>query len=141
MIMNDRRKWRLVMARDLNADKTFVYAVRSTGIYCRPSCPSKRPQRDRVEFFPDTGAAEKAGYRPSSRLYETASAVLGMTPSSYRKQAAGVRIGFTVLQSDLGLLLIAVTVRGICRVAFGKSAKELYETLRAEFPLATIERD
>ena len=46
-----RAAWRAVEARDARSDGRFVYAVRSTGVYCRPSCPSRRPRRDRVEFF------------------------------------------------------------------------------------------
>jgi AraC family transcriptional regulator of adaptative response/methylated-DNA-[protein]-cysteine methyltransferase len=60
-------QWRAVLNRDRQADGSFVYAVRSTGIYCRPSCPSRRPRRDRVEFFPTGSDAARAGYRPCRR--------------------------------------------------------------------------
>ena len=53
--------WRAVETRDRGADGAFVYAVRSTGIYCRPSCPSRRPRREQVVFFPLPEAAEQAG--------------------------------------------------------------------------------
>ena len=55
------------MARDRAADGQFVYAVSSTGIYCRPSCASRRPRRDRVVFFDTTVEAERAGYRACRR--------------------------------------------------------------------------
>src|SRR5260370_28195803 len=45
------QKWTLVLARDTKADGRFVYAVKSTGVFCRPSCPSRRPKRENVEFF------------------------------------------------------------------------------------------
>jgi len=61
------RRWRIVLARDRRFDGSFVYAVRSTGIYCRPSCPSRRPRRDRVEFYPIPEAAERAGFRACRR--------------------------------------------------------------------------
>ena len=61
------RRWALVQARNLKADGTFVYAVKSTGIFCRPSCPSRRPQREQVEFFDSTDAAQRAGYRACRR--------------------------------------------------------------------------
>jgi len=61
------RRWRIVLARDRRYDGQFVYAVRSTGIYCRPSCPSRRPRRTRVEFFPIPEAAERAGFRACRR--------------------------------------------------------------------------
>jgi AraC family transcriptional regulator of adaptative response/methylated-DNA-[protein]-cysteine methyltransferase len=48
-------------------DGTFVYAVRSTGIYCRPSCPARRPRREQVQFFDRPAAAEQAGFRPCRR--------------------------------------------------------------------------
>jgi AraC family transcriptional regulator of adaptative response/methylated-DNA-[protein]-cysteine methyltransferase len=59
--------WRSVLARDKRLDGTFVFAVRSTGIYCRPSCPARRPTRAQVVFFPFPEAAERAGFRPCRR--------------------------------------------------------------------------
>jgi AraC family transcriptional regulator, regulatory protein of adaptative response / methylated-DNA-[protein]-cysteine methyltransferase len=64
-------RWRAVLARDPGYDGAFVYAVRSTGIYCRPSCASKKPRRDRVTFFPVPEAAERAGFRPCRRCRPT----------------------------------------------------------------------
>lgn len=52
--------------RDASYDGVFVFAVKTTGIFCRPSCPS-RPKRDHLEFFPNNGAAVRAGYRPCKR--------------------------------------------------------------------------
>jgi AraC family transcriptional regulator, regulatory protein of adaptative response / methylated-DNA-[protein]-cysteine methyltransferase len=65
--LNDVARWRAVLARDRSADGLFVYAVRSTGVYCRPSCASRRPRRDRVDFFESTEAARLAGYRACKR--------------------------------------------------------------------------
>ena len=59
--------WRAVEARDASADGRFVVAVRTTGIYCRPSCPSRHPRRENVSFYPDPSAAEAAGFRPCLR--------------------------------------------------------------------------
>jgi AraC family transcriptional regulator of adaptative response/methylated-DNA-[protein]-cysteine methyltransferase len=59
--------WRAVQMRDRAADGSFVYAVRSTGIYCRPSCPSRKPGRKQVLFFPLPDAAEQKGFRPCRR--------------------------------------------------------------------------
>ena len=61
------RQWQQVLARDQHADGQFFYAVRSTRIYCRPSCPSRRPARKNVSFFPTAAAAEQAGYRACKR--------------------------------------------------------------------------
>jgi AraC family transcriptional regulator, regulatory protein of adaptative response / methylated-DNA-[protein]-cysteine methyltransferase len=61
------RQWQQVLERDPSADGQFVYAVKSTKIYCKPSCPSRRPDRKNVAFFPSTTAAEAAGYRACLR--------------------------------------------------------------------------
>ncbi len=60
-------RWRAVQARDRRADGAFVYAVRSTGVYCRPSCPSRKPAREQVVFFPLPEAAEQHGFRACRR--------------------------------------------------------------------------
>ena len=60
-------QWQAVLARDANQDGSFVFAVSSTGIYCRPSCPSRRPRRENVAFFRRPDEAEKAGFRACLR--------------------------------------------------------------------------
>jgi AraC family transcriptional regulator of adaptative response/methylated-DNA-[protein]-cysteine methyltransferase len=65
--LNDAARWKAVVAHDREADGLFVYAVRSTGVYCRPSCPSRRPRRDRVAFFETPTAALTAGFRACRR--------------------------------------------------------------------------
>ncbi|MEP9367650.1 Ada metal-binding domain-containing protein [Xanthobacter sp. VNH20] len=59
--------WRAVEARDRTQDGAFVYCVRTTGIYCRPSCPSPRARREHVTFMADGTAAESAGFRACLR--------------------------------------------------------------------------
>ena len=59
--------WQGVLARDSRLDGSFVFAVTSTKIYCRPSCPARRPRRDRVSFFATPAAAEQAGFRACKR--------------------------------------------------------------------------
>jgi AraC family transcriptional regulator, regulatory protein of adaptative response / methylated-DNA-[protein]-cysteine methyltransferase len=63
----DQIRWEAVLGRDSGQDGKFVYAVTSTHIYCRPSCPSRRPARHRVAFFPDPETAEAAGFRACRR--------------------------------------------------------------------------
>jgi|SRR5579864_2574648 len=63
----DEARWQVVLARELCSNEGFVYAVRSTGVYCRPGCPSRRPRRTNVVFFPVPDAAERAGFRPCRR--------------------------------------------------------------------------
>ncbi len=66
-------RWNAVQSRDRSADGRFVYGVTSTGIFCRPSCPSRRPRRDRVRFFDSASAAEAAGFRACRRCGPTTS--------------------------------------------------------------------
>lgn len=63
----DERRWDLVVRHDRSGDGTFVYAVSSTGVYCRPSCASRRPRRERVQFFETPAEADRAGFRPCRR--------------------------------------------------------------------------
>lgn len=61
------QRWQAVQARDGNATGHFVYAVRTTGIYCRPGCKARMAKRENVEFYSDAAAAEAAGYRACKR--------------------------------------------------------------------------
>ncbi|MCH9013467.1 MAG: bifunctional DNA-binding transcriptional regulator/O6-methylguanine-DNA methyltransferase Ada [Proteobacteria bacterium] len=65
--MTDEDRWQAVAGRDARFDGDFVFAVASTGIYCRPSCPSRRPRRRNVSFYGVPEAAEHAGYRACLR--------------------------------------------------------------------------
>lgn len=234
--------WTQVRARDASADGRFVYAVRSTGVFCRPSCPSRRPERARVQFFrtaaearsdgfraclrcrPEeaagaagardravvqavleaadrmdgdrvdlpalsaaagstpglvrrafaralgttparylrerrlrsfreaiaakgtmsegsvriTDALYDAGFGSSSRLYETSSERLGMTPSAMRAGAPGERIDYLLTGSPLGRTLVAATERGVCAIHFADSDDALGAELRMRFPRATL---
>ncbi|GHF46785.1 AraC family transcriptional regulator of adaptative response/methylated-DNA-[protein]-cysteine methyltransferase [Deinococcus metalli] len=64
---DDAARWAAVLAHDGAADGTFWYGVSTTGIYCRPGCPSRRPRREHVSFHDSPGAAEAAGFRPCKR--------------------------------------------------------------------------
>ncbi len=220
--------WQAVLSRDANYNGVFFYAVRSTGVYCRPNCPSRRPGRAQVVFFPTWAAAEEAGFRAcrrclprqaedpavelihrarrlietapaplslnelgsqlgvspfhlqrtfktatgltprqyaaahrarrfreqvraapdvttamyaagyndSSRLYESAPAFLGMTPTAYRAGGKDMRITYTITDSPLGRLLVAATEKGICSVLMGDTDTGLLSALGAEFPAA-----
>src|SRR5438034_330830 len=66
-VQQQARYWKAVEERDRSFDGRFVYAVQSTGVYCRPSCPSRRPRRDGVLFFPEPHAAESKGFRACLR--------------------------------------------------------------------------
>lgn len=60
-------RWSAILSRDAAADGAFVYAVSTTGVFCRPSCASRRPRREHVELFDDGEAARRAGYRACRR--------------------------------------------------------------------------
>ena len=228
--------WQAALARDGQFDGVFVLGVSSTGIYCRPSCPSRKPNRENVVFFPVPELAERmgfraclrcrpnqhisddpqvemvrricryigespngsptleelganvnvspshlqrvfkrimsitprqyadaqrlsdlktrlregwsvtdamyeAGYGSSSRLYEKASAQLGMTPSAYRRRGQHSQIVYAVVDCPLGQLLIAATERGICAVSLGDDGTSLEAELRREYPGAEFYYD
>src|SRR3954453_22743805 len=78
-IHSDNSRWQAVLNRDENQDGKFVFAVSSTGIYCRPSCPSRRPRRENVSFYSRTDLAEKAGFRACLRCRPQA---IGGTPQT-----------------------------------------------------------
>jgi AraC family transcriptional regulator, regulatory protein of adaptative response / methylated-DNA-[protein]-cysteine methyltransferase len=236
------RQWQQVLARDSSADGQFFYAVKSTKVYCRPSCPSRRPARKNVTFFPTSAAAEQAGFRAckrcepdlatprpdpqaaviaaateylaehatertrladlakatgvgrltilrgfrrvlgvspgefakaqrvarfkdalrptaprraaepkritdaiyeagfgsSSRLYESSTGSLGMTPRTMRAGGAGLLIRYATAPSALGRMLVAATPAGICAIAFGRDDAELAADLRQRFNQAQL---
>lgn len=65
--INESRAWTSVLSRDKDSDGAFIYAVVTTGVYCRPSCPSRRPHRGNVRFFSSADSAERAGFRACQR--------------------------------------------------------------------------
>jgi AraC family transcriptional regulator of adaptative response/methylated-DNA-[protein]-cysteine methyltransferase len=64
---SDEARWRAVERRDRTADGTFVYSVRTTGVYCRPGCAARLPRRENVAFHDSCVEAERAGFRPCKR--------------------------------------------------------------------------
>jgi AraC family transcriptional regulator of adaptative response/methylated-DNA-[protein]-cysteine methyltransferase len=228
--------WQAVQERDARFVGEFFVAVRTTGIYCIPSCPSRLPHRENVSFFRTYAEAEEAGFRPckrcqprealtqnqqveitrkmcelldtnienppslenlghrlnmspshlhkvfktvmgvtphkyaaekkltqfktrvkegsdltsalydagyssTSRLYEGISQRMGMTPAAYRRGGAGKKIWYAIANTYLGLMLVAVTEKGICAVSFGQDEEMLRSELYSEFPSAELEHD
>lgn len=87
-----------------------------------------------------SGALYEAGYGSPSRVYESGAAKLGMTPARYRAGGEGERIRWSLVDTALGLALVATTERGICMVELGEDADALQRQLVAEFPNAHRER-
>jgi AraC family transcriptional regulator of adaptative response/methylated-DNA-[protein]-cysteine methyltransferase len=123
--------WRATLQRDSRADGSFVLAVRSTHIYCRPSCPARRPLRRNVTFFRTREEAEKQGYRPCLRCRPnevSGSVTLVRRAAGHLAESSeeGVRLG--ALARTLG------TTQATLRRAFlqvtGLNPRELAEALR-----------
>jgi AraC family transcriptional regulator of adaptative response/methylated-DNA-[protein]-cysteine methyltransferase len=87
-----------------------------------------------------SSATYEAGFATGRRVYETADDALGMTPGAYRRRGVGVTVHYTIVPVSLGLLLVAVTARGICGVSLGDSEESLVAALRAELPAAELVR-
>ena len=108
--MHEEEYWQAVLERDCQANNTFVYAVRSTGIYCRPTCPARRPQREQVLFFAHSQAAEEAGFRPCRRCQphlgkSEAHLELVEQACHYIEQHLDEPLHLSALGSELGLSL------------------------------------
>ena len=87
-----------------------------------------------------SSATYEAGFASGRRVYETAGEALGMTPGTYRRGGSGVTIHYTAVPTTLGLLLVAVTERGICSASLGDDESSLVAALRAEYPGAELAR-
>jgi AraC family transcriptional regulator of adaptative response/methylated-DNA-[protein]-cysteine methyltransferase len=66
-LSDDDERWEAVVRRDRAADSAFYYAVRTTGVYCRPSCAARLTHRENMRFQATCAAAEQAGFRPYKR--------------------------------------------------------------------------
>ncbi|NOT48397.1 MAG: bifunctional DNA-binding transcriptional regulator/O6-methylguanine-DNA methyltransferase Ada [Acidobacteria bacterium] len=226
--------WNAVRTNDARFDGAFYLGVKTTGIYCRPSCRARTPKRENVAFFESWSDAERSGLRPclrckprdssmidpqvqkiikacellesedlyslddladvvdlspyhlqrsfkeiigvspkkysevkrmerfkselregvdvtaamydagfgsSSRLYEKASENMGMTPAAYKKGGQGITINFSITDCELGRILVARTIKGLCNVAFADDDASLEANLQKEYPNAEIVRD
>lgn len=127
------KQWQQVLERDASADGQFFYAVKSTKIYCKPSCPSRRPTRKQVAFFPTPAAAEAAGYRPCMRCEPErtapkddpqAGAIVAVT--EYLKEHADERtkLADVAKATGVGRLTILRGFKRVLGVSPGQYAKE-----------------
>ncbi len=102
----------MLVARDPRFDGRFFFGVASTGVYCRPICPSRTPRRDRVGFFPTAAAAERAGFRPCLRCRPELAPGAGRDAAAGLAQAAAAAIEAGAL-GEGGLTALAVRL-GVC---------------------------
>ena len=112
-----RSRWQAVESRDRRADGSFVYGVRSTGIYCRPSCPSRKPHREQVVFFPLPEAAEQSGFRECRRCRPRAVAMRDARIATVARVCREIEAH---VQADPGIDLRSDTQ--LTLAALGKSA-------------------
>jgi AraC family transcriptional regulator, regulatory protein of adaptative response / methylated-DNA-[protein]-cysteine methyltransferase len=119
-------RWPAVVARDPAQDGRFVFAVTTTGIYCRPSCPARRPQPQNVRFFASWVAAEKAGFRACLRCRPRA-------PSPRARHAAMIAAACRDLDAEAPPSLEALATKaGLSRFHFHR----LFKALTGVTPLA-----
>ena len=119
-------RWTQMRNRDRAADGSFWYSVRSTGVYCKPSCAARPARPENVAFHDSREAAERAGFRPCARC----------KPDRSRET-----LHYGISGSPLGLLLAAESEHGICAILFGQDAHTLEADLRRRFPQAELSRD
>jgi AraC family transcriptional regulator of adaptative response/methylated-DNA-[protein]-cysteine methyltransferase len=99
-------RWRAVEDRDRAADGSFVFAVKTTGIYCRPSCPARRPRPGNVEFFANGGDARAAGFRACKRCRPDETPAIERAVGSARRmldEAGGEAVALAALAEAVGL--------------------------------------
>jgi AraC family transcriptional regulator of adaptative response/methylated-DNA-[protein]-cysteine methyltransferase len=127
--------WRAVTRRDASADGAFVYAVRTTGVYCRPSCPARRPRRANVLFFSSPLAAVEAGFRSCRRCHPDRAADPAPDPIERARGlvvGSGEGPGLTLERLAAAVGLSPFHLQRRFKERFGLSPRELLSTLRVE---------
>jgi AraC family transcriptional regulator of adaptative response/methylated-DNA-[protein]-cysteine methyltransferase len=126
--------WRAFLERDAGFDGLFLVAVRSTRIFCRPTCPARRPKRENVEFFPRAEEAQRAGYRACKRCRP-----LEDTPALVRRLHGLVEGGARVGDKQLRQLGIEPsTARRVFQRRFGQSFQAWQRAQRLGAGLARV---
>ena len=137
---NPERCWDAVLRRDRSLDGAVFYAVRTTGVFCKPSCPSRRPDRANVVFFNDPGAAEKAGFRPCRRCRpeqaQSEDAVLVRRACDFIDRNLDGTLTAPVLRAGLGLSI--AKLNRAFRKILGISAREYADARRFELFRANL---
>ena len=128
----DDVRWGQVLARDPRADGSFVYAVRSTMICCKPTCPSRRPARAHVEFFLTADDAERAGYRACKRCRP------GASGAEQSKDRAVAELARRLAHSSRGTTRLADVANefGVARPTLLRAFRRIFGVTPAEFARA-----
>jgi len=119
-------RWAALCARDRAFDGRFVYSVKTTGVYCRPSCAARQPLPRNVRFHATAEDAERAGFRACRRCHP-------------RRERQTIR--FAMGESSLGLVLVARSDAGLRAVLFGEEAGALVRDLQSRLPEAVLAVD
>jgi len=122
------KAWQQVLARDTRADGQFVYAVKSTGVYCRPSCPSRRPERKNVSFFPTPAHAEAAGFRACLRCEPSR-----ITPKADPQADAIARAAEVLTSGQRASLEDLASAAGLGKFALQRGFKRVLGVTPGEF--------
>jgi len=125
-------RWQAVMARDRASDGKFYYSVKSTAVYCRPSCPARHAKPENIAFHPTREDAERAGFRPCKRCKPDQVGLSGEQAA----QAAEIR--FAVGECSLGSILVARSDKGVCAILLGDDPDSLARELQDRFPQARL---
>ncbi|MFC3550669.1 methylated-DNA--[protein]-cysteine S-methyltransferase [Lysobacter cavernae] len=124
-------RWADLVARNRAADGRFVYSVRSTGVYCRPSCTARLPRPQNVRFHATPAEAEQAGFRPCQRCQ----------PQRPDQHGVDHPIRFAMTPCSLGFVLVAVSTRGIRAILLGDTPDALARELQQRWPQARLVAD
>lgn len=125
--ITDDPRWAQLCARERAADG-FVYSVSITGVYCRPSCPSRRPLPAHVRFHDTPAEAERAGFRACRRCHP-------------QRMAEAAPLRFAIGESPIGLVLVAQGAGGIRSILLGDDEGALVRELQAQAPEAALAID
>ena len=128
VIADESECWSAVVSRDAAANGCFVYAVVTTGIYCRPSCPTPTPLRRNVRFFPDFAAAEASGFYACKRCRPTLASPLAWHTAAVDKACAIL----SASERAPSLAAVADAV-GVSRFHFHRVFKEVLGTTPGEY--------
>lgn len=129
-------RWRAVVARDPAADGKFFYSVRTSGVYCFPSCHARLARPENVRFHLTREDAERAGFRPCKRCKPDRSDL-----GDSRRKLPATRVEVDIEESSLGLVLVAREADGdggICAVLIGDDRDALRSDLQRRFPDAVF---